>query len=137
MNTTALLDSSTHDVRKVLTVRGSTCRFASNCSCVFQPGRFIAPEFTAAEPTSTDLASRDDLIAAEIRRWTDLGWSARTTTPDEVILERQRNLPFCLNAFLTLATGFLWLIYWIPRSRHPKIETKILDISAFEAASAS
>ncbi len=38
----------------------------------------------------------------------------------EVVLERKRNMSFCLNVLLCLATGFLWMIYWGLRARYPK-----------------
>lgn len=97
------------------------CPLASNCSCIFSRG-----------PVSTDenTAVHSPVVAAEVTKWTDRGWRVTSATRDDVILERTRALPFCGSLFLTVATGFLWLLYWLPRSRHPKTDVKTVTLAA-------
>jgi hypothetical protein len=100
-----------------------TCPFASNCSCVFS-----RPQSIEGMPTVTDTALHDEAVSAEVTNWTDLGWKVVRSSSHEVVLERQKSLPFCLNVLLCLVTGFLWLIYWIPRARNPRIDTKVVSL---------
>ncbi|BDZ51410.1 hypothetical protein GCM10025867_36510 [Frondihabitans sucicola] len=98
-----------------------TCPFGSNCACVFSRSAAAPP---STGPKSTVEAAED--IDAEVTKWTDLGYRVTETAPDEVLLERRLGLPFCVNVLLCLVTGFLWLLYCIPRSRHPKVDTRRL-----------
>jgi hypothetical protein len=62
--------------------------------------------------------------------WTDWGWKVVSRDAREITLERTKRLPFCYNLGLTVVTGMLWLIYWVPRIRHPKVERQLLRIDA-------
>jgi hypothetical protein len=123
MSRTMLTLSPHQPAPDVSAVQGKTCPFASSCSCIFSR----SPS-TEGMAVVTDTALQDDRVSAEITDWTDRGWKVISADSHEVVLERQRNLPFCLNVLLCLLTGFLWLIYWIPRARNPKIDTKIVSV---------
>ena len=110
---------------------GRACPLASNCSCVFQR---VPPAETAARapepPSGTALASA-------VTTWTEWGWSVVRTSDTEVVLERRRALPFCLHLALTVLTGFLWLLYWVPRVRRPRFDTVTLTLGPDGAVSSS
>ncbi|AMM21378.1 hypothetical protein AX769_16120 [Frondihabitans sp. PAMC 28766] len=103
---------------------GRGCPLASNCSCIFQR---IQPA-TRVAATVTD-ASPGQALQAESATWQEWGWNVVHETTDEVVLERQKLVSFCLNFVLTLLTGFLWLIYWVPRARHPRIDSVTLTLT--------
>jgi hypothetical protein len=88
------------------------CPFASSCNCVFN-----------------GQSAHDESLSAEVTSYVDRGWKVVSADADEVVLERRPGLPFCWNLGLVVATGFLWLIYWVPRMRHPKIERKVVAAS--------
>jgi hypothetical protein len=91
----------------------STCPIDSNCACRFHPAvnRAVAASDEDVRRTTAEM---------EVTNLIDFGWSVESRTEDEVVLTRIRRLPLCVNAGLVLLTGFLWLIYWVPRARHPK-----------------
>ncbi|MCU1477684.1 MAG: hypothetical protein JWQ64_2377 [Subtercola sp.] len=116
-----------------------TCPFGANCSCVFS--RNQASESVASgtgtgteTPVGTEAAHDDTAIgaeamSAEVMSWRMRGWRVAASTAREATLERQQTQSFCVNVALTLLTGFLWLAYWIPRARHPKIDTWVVAVS--------
>jgi hypothetical protein len=97
--------------------QAKACPFASNCTCVFAGN-----------------LEHDDSYTDEVNSLVDSGWSVVSADASEVILERRPGLPFCWNLSLVVVTGFLWLIYWIPRMRHPKIERKVVSLAGATAA---
>lgn len=105
--------------------RTVTCPFGANCSCVFSAS--WQAEHAIDDTLRESL--RADELGAEVTNWTDRGWAVISSDSREVILERRLGLGFCLNVLLCLATGLLWLAYWIPRTRHPKIDTKVITLA--------
>ena len=104
--------------------RSIGCPFGSNCSCVFAK---VQPSPAARTLTTTPLPNALD---TEVAYWTEQGWHVTETAPGEVVLERQLSEGFCLNLLLTVFTGFLWLAYLIPTSRHPRIDTRRITLAA-------
>jgi hypothetical protein len=100
---------------------GLACPFASNCSCVF-----ARVQESEREPAATNTALDDERVRAEVTTLTDRGWKVTTASDREVVLQRTRGLSFCANLFLCLATGMLWLLYWVPRSLRPRIDTRVV-----------
>jgi hypothetical protein len=88
------------------------CPFASNCNCVFN-----------------GQSEHDETLSTEVNALVDAGWKVMSADENEVVLERRPGLPFCWNLSLVVVTGFLWLIYWIPRLRHPKVLRKVVSLS--------
>ena len=76
------------------------------------------------------LTGFSDEVQESVTFWTDRGWNVVTASSSEVLFERRAALPFCFNVLLCLVSAFLWLAYWIPSARRPKIKTKIMTISA-------
>lgn len=107
-----------------------TCAFGANCACVFSRNQPAAMDLTGP-----DAAPLDAAVAAEVTKWTDLGWRVTASSRDEVVLERPYGLAFCANVLLSLATGLLFLAYWIPRSRHPRVALKRVTPAADGAVS--
>jgi hypothetical protein len=107
---------------------GFTCPLGANCSCKFSGNRMDGAEVTAtiAEPLPKKVRKR---LATEVKSWTDLGWKVTTASAREVVLQRRRALSFCVNVLLCFATASLWLAYWIPNARNPKIDTRIVTVS--------
>jgi hypothetical protein len=111
---------------------GLTCPLASNCSCVF--ARF------QAEPTERASAPAPDMpaaLAASVATWREWGWSLVSSTGRDAVMERQRLMSFCAHLALTVATAGLWLIYWLPRVRRPRIETVTLTLGSGGAVRSS
>jgi hypothetical protein len=92
--------------------QGKPCPFASNCTCIF-----------------AGQVEHDASLSADVNALRDEGWNVVSADASEVVLERRRGIPFCWNLALAVVTGSLWLIYWIPRMRHPKIERKVVTIA--------
>jgi hypothetical protein len=103
--------------------QAKTCPFGANCSCVFSRNLTI-------DAIPTDPAMHSEALTDAVTAWIDLGWRVTSADSTQVVLQRQKGLAFCLNVLLVPVTGFLWLIYWIPRLRHPKIETKTITVTA-------
>jgi hypothetical protein len=120
-----------------------TCPFGANCSCVFsrnQVGEAIAADAGADSGTGTDssvateterydIAINADVLSAEVMSWRMRGWRVTASTGREASLERQQTHSFCVDVALTLLTAFVWLAVWIPRARHPKIDTWVVAVS--------
>jgi hypothetical protein len=105
--------------------RARVCPFGSHCSCIF-----AGSSSTVALLPLADINGHDKALVTEVDNWTKRGWIVTTASHRRVVLERRLALPFCVNAALCVVTGLLWLIYWIPRSRHPKVLTMVLTLSA-------
>lgn len=89
----------------------SACPLASRCTCVFQqvsPVNIVSAGGTA--------------LHDEIATWTELGYAVVRSDAAGTTLERRRLLGFCVNFALTVLTGSLWLLYWVPRIRNPRFD---------------
>ncbi|ROQ36556.1 hypothetical protein EDF46_3098 [Frondihabitans sp. PhB188] len=98
----------------------SACPLASSCSCVFTK---VQGQTVMLSPSTSSS------LHAEVTHWTDLGYAVVRSDAGEVVLERRRLLGFCVNAALTAVTGLLWLAYWIPRTRHPRVDVVTLTVT--------
>jgi len=97
-----------------------TCRFAGNCSCVFQDRQPLhAPAAAAID---------DEAIRAEITRLAPFGWVVVEADSREVRLEKRSTIPFCVNLALCVVTCLVWLPIWRARSR--TVKTKVLVAGA-------
>jgi hypothetical protein len=103
---------------------GRSCPFASNCACVFDRTG-ITDELHRLTETA---AAAGESVNPEVAKWVDRGWTVASVSAGTVTLERPRRLAFCINLGLTLVTGFLWLIYWIPLARNPRVRSKIITV---------
>jgi hypothetical protein len=99
-------------------VRTNPCPFGANCSCVFSHVQPVA----LADDTDQPWRGNQKL-EIKVASWMERDWTIVTATATEVVLERRRSTSYCINGLLTLATGFLWLIRWIPRMRGPQVDT--------------
>ncbi|MCU1529450.1 MAG: hypothetical protein JWP75_3213 [Frondihabitans sp.] len=119
---------------------GRGCPLGSNCSCVFQRVQAASDDADATatvSPNTNPNTLPNDPLAAEVTNLTDWGWNVVRTEPTDVHLERQRSLPFCANLALCLVTAGLWLIYWVPRTRHPRVDTVTVSRAPDGTASVS
>lgn len=120
---------------------GRGCPLASNCSCIFQriqpaaasAADTVAPVAPAAPAPALGrapaTAQATAALAAETATWLDWGWSVARDSAHEVVLERTRKVPFCLDFVLTVLTAGLWLFSWVPRARHPRVDTVTLSLA--------
>jgi len=110
------------------------CPFGSNCSCVFssnQQAQQQAQQHAAASATTSGvIRTGTPGGATDLSAWTDWGWKVVSRDSNEIVLERTKTLPFCFNLSLVVLTGLLWLFYWVPRIRHPKVTRTVLVIGA-------
>jgi len=88
----------------------------------------VRPEPSAVVITSAPAG--DPAFDAEVAKWVDSGWQVTRASSDDVSLERPLGLGFCVNAALCVLTAFVWLAYWIPSSRHPRIDTRRITRSS-------
>jgi len=114
------------------TAARSGCPLGAYCTCVFQK---VEPVDTASVETPT--APLGEALQAEVTNLTDWGWHVVSAHPSEVALERRRGLGFCPNVLLAMATGFVWLIVWVPRARRPLFESVTLTTDAAGAVTTS
>jgi hypothetical protein len=77
----------------------------------------------------TSAPAGDPAFEAEVAKWIDSGWRVTRAVVDDVSLERPLGLGFCVNAALCIVTGFVWLVYWIPSSRRPRIDTRRVTLT--------
>jgi hypothetical protein len=119
-----LLPVSSHQPGLSPRIHAGSCPFASNCSCVFN-----RPAQAAAERHEEDAPGAPS-ISAQVAEWTSWGWSVVSTSDREIVIERMKKISFCVNAALCIVTAFVWTIFWVARTRHPKVERRVLSISA-------
>jgi hypothetical protein len=99
------------------------CPFGANCSCVF-----AAPRDGVIDLELTGTSAPSAQAVAEAASWTKRGWRVVESGQSRIVLERRQILGFCSNAMLTVVTAGLWLAYWIPRIRHPRVDTRIISV---------
>ncbi|PPF77418.1 hypothetical protein C5B96_15690 [Subtercola sp. Z020] len=120
-----------------------TCRFAADCSCVFNrvaPAPVEALD-AAASPSHADLgravpatvhldaAPHNPALDAEVAGLVQRGFTIVSSDARQIVLQRRRRIPFCVNVALVAATVGLWAIQMAWRSRHPRIETVTLTLN--------
>jgi len=135
MAATRILLESPGEHRPAASTRGSGCPLASNCSCVFQ--RFQPTATAVPSHTAAAAATPSGILAADVATWIEWGWNVARSDDTEVVMERRRVIPFCFHLGLTVVTGLLWLIYWIPRARHPRTEMVTLTLAGDGTVTAS
>jgi hypothetical protein len=66
------------------------------------------------EATTAQDSLRRDELNKRVQRYAEMGWYVESRSEFQVVVARGREkLPNTMNLILTLATGGLWLIYWI------------------------
>ena len=105
-----------------------TCRFRANCSCVFN--RVEQAPAVPDAPASTATGLSRAAAEAELAVLRQRGWKVVSADAREIVLERQRNMPFCVDVLLCAVTVMLWSIHMVWRARHPRIETTTLVLAS-------
>ncbi|GAA4685945.1 hypothetical protein [Frondihabitans cladoniiphilus] len=118
---------------------GRGCPLASQCSCVFQRIAMretgdaradVAAEVATPRDTSASAVAEPAAFSEAVAEWTAWGWNVVASAPDEVVLQRIHRVSFCANLGLVVVTGALWLLYWVPRARHPRVDSVTLTLEA-------
>jgi hypothetical protein len=143
MSATQLLLSTTQPAPAKAGAQPKTCRFAANCSCVFNrvaPPEVEAPDAPAspshaelgrAVPATVhlDAAPHNPALDAEVAGLLQRGFTITSSDARQIVLQRRRAVPFCVNVALVAATVGLWSIHMAWRARHPRIETVTLTLN--------